>query len=172
MNIQKLSKWWLWSLLILLLTCRTSYAQGLLDAEKNNLNTVVSQEIQKAASEKPTTTSNGPPKAVHDTPSSKEEITQAKPLDILGVQLGMPRESAVQLLLSHKPPYSVTNTVALTVEDLGTSVWHISLNSPPPDYDTIDLDFAPPPTGSTVLRIYRSGLPSGTSARSPCSASP
>jgi hypothetical protein len=79
-----------------------------------------------------------------------------QPLDILGVQLGMPRESAVQLLLSRQPPYSVTNTQALTVEELGPSVWHISLNIPQPDYDTIDLDFAPPPTKSTVLRINRS----------------
>lgn len=69
----------------------------------------------------------------------------------------MPRESAVQLLLSRQPPYSSTNTVALTVEDLGPPVWHISLNSPPPDFvDSINLDFAPPPTKSTVLSIHRS----------------
>ena len=80
----------------------------------------------------------------------------SQPLDILGVQLGMARESAVQLLLSRQPPYSVTNTQTLTVEDLGTSVWRVSLNSPPSGYDVIDLDFAPPPTKSTVLRIYRS----------------
>ena len=78
-----------------------------------------------------------------------------QPLDILGVQLGMPRESAVQLLLSRHPPYSVTNPQVVTVEDLGTSVWSTSLTIPSPDYDTINLDFAPPPTKSTVLRIYR-----------------
>jgi hypothetical protein len=76
-------------------------------------------------------------------------------LDILGVQLGMPRESAVQLLQSRQPPYSVTNPQTVTVEDLGTFIWNTSLTIPPPDYDTIDLDFAPPPTKSTVLRIYR-----------------
>ena len=78
-----------------------------------------------------------------------------QPLDILGVQLGMPRESAVRLLVSQHPPYSVTNPQVVTVEDLGTSVWNTSLTIPSPDYDTINLDFAPPPTKSTVLRIYR-----------------
>jgi len=81
------------------------------------------------------------------------------PLDILGVQLKMPRESAMRLLLGRQPPYVVGNTVALTVEDLGSFVWHISLSSPPDtvynSVDSIDLDFAPPPTESTVLRIYR-----------------
>jgi hypothetical protein len=80
----------------------------------------------------------------------------SQPLDILGVQLGMPRESAVRLLLSKHPPYSVTNPQTVTVEDLGTFVWNTSLKIPPPDYDTIDLDFALPPSKSTVLRIYRS----------------
>ena len=79
-----------------------------------------------------------------------------QPLDILGVQLGMSRESAVQLLLSQHPPYSVTNPQVVTVEDLGTFVWNTSLTIPPPDYDHIDLDFAPPPTKSAVLRILRS----------------
>jgi hypothetical protein len=78
-----------------------------------------------------------------------------QPLDILGVQLGMSRESAVQLLQSRQPPYNVTSSQALTVEDLGTSVWDISLNSPPPNSDIIYLSFAPPPTKSTVLRIHR-----------------
>jgi hypothetical protein len=79
-----------------------------------------------------------------------------QPLDILGVQLGMPRESAVQLLQNRQPPYNVTGTQTFAVEDLGTLVWHTSLKSSLPDYDIIDLDFAPPPTGSTVLRISRS----------------
>jgi hypothetical protein len=78
-------------------------------------------------------------------------------LDILGVQLRMPRESAVQSLLSRQLPYAITNTVALTVKELGQSVWHISLNANKQDVvDSIDLDFAPPPTESTVLRISRS----------------
>jgi hypothetical protein len=79
----------------------------------------------------------------------------SQPLDILGVQLGMARESAVQLLLSHQPPYSVTNTQTLTVENLGTSVWRVSLGNSRSGIELIDLDFAPPPTKSTVLRISR-----------------
>ena len=78
-------------------------------------------------------------------------------LDILGVQLRMSRKPAVQLLLSRQPPYAITNTVAPTVEELGQSVWNISLNANKQDVaDSIDLDFAPPPTESTVLRISRS----------------
>jgi hypothetical protein len=80
-----------------------------------------------------------------------------QPLDVLGVRLGMPREQAVHVLLSNKPPYAVTNTTGLTVDDIGSSVWHTSLNRTSAlTTDSIDLDFAPPPTASAVLRIYRS----------------
>jgi len=87
------------------------------------------------------------------------ESASAQPpqgLDILGVQLGMPRETAVHLLQSRNPPYSITNTNAPTIEGLGSSVWHVSLaNQTALTVDTIDLDFAPPPTASTVLRVFR-----------------
>jgi len=53
----------------------------------------------------------------------------------------------------------VTNTAGLTVEGLGSSVWHNSLkvdSNKPGVADSIELDFAPPPTESIVLRMYRS----------------
>lgn len=79
----------------------------------------------------------------------------AQSLDVLGVRLGAQREAAVHLLTSRKPPYVVTNTNGLNVENLGASIWHVSLNANKPDVvDSVDLDFAPPPTASTVLRIY------------------
>lgn len=77
-------------------------------------------------------------------------------LDILGVRLGMPRDAAVELLSTSPQSFAVTNTSSLAIEDLGTSVWHISLDSQHENaVHQIVLDFALPPTESTVQRIYR-----------------
>ncbi len=73
----------------------------------------------------------------------------SQPLDILGVQLGMPREKALALLASHQPPYSYPG-------ELREPVSQITLRTNKQDiYDLIILRFAPPPSESTVLSITR-----------------
>lgn len=79
-----------------------------------------------------------------------------QPLDILGVQLGMPRAEAQHLLLSRQPPYSVSSTNSGLTVYLGPWIQSTLLIANKPGvYDSINLGFAPPPTESTVVRIDR-----------------
>jgi len=82
--------------------------------------------------------------------------------EILGVRLGMPSQAALQSLKSHQRPFHVINTNSSVIKEVSPKefVWQADLNdlvdaSQMKGLDSVTLEFAMPPTASTVLRISR-----------------
>jgi hypothetical protein len=87
-----------------------------------------------------------------------------KAIEIAGVRLGMPREEAVKALMANQPPLEVKDNGILQLKVPALSpdafVWSIEFEAkretPDTPFERMDLDFTPPPSGSTVVTLRRS----------------
>ncbi len=86
-------------------------------------------------------------------------------IEIAGVRIGMPREEAIKALMANQPPLEVKEhgitQLKVPVLSPDAFIWSMEFRAKPSEekrdapYESMDLDFTPPPSESTVVTLRR-----------------